>query len=362
MAGQLTRVLETVVADPAIPVGRIDLLTDAQRHQVLVEWNDTGCALPAGTLASLFAAQARRTPAASAVVTDGAAMSYGQWDARATRLANRLVGLGVRPEQPVGLLMERSADLVVAELAIVKAGGAYVPLDVHAPQERMRLLLEETGVCLLLTDPAWHAVARGIHDRQVLLVDGEGSLGNEPDALPAVVVHPDNLAYVMHTSGSTGKPKGVAVRHRDVVALAFDRCFRGGGHERVLLHSPLAFDASTYELWVPLLNGGTIVVAPPADLDTDTLGCLVREHHVTGLWLTSGLFRLVAQDAPGCLAGLREVWTGGDVVPAAAVRRVMQACPGLVVVDGYGPTETTTFATHHTMAPGEPVPDVVPIG
>ncbi|MEA2589293.1 MAG: hypothetical protein QOH66_2220, partial [Actinomycetota bacterium] len=362
MAGQLTRVLEAVVADSAIPVGRIDILTDAQRHQLLVGWNDTGHEPPAGTLSSLFAAQVRRTPDATAVVADDATLSYEQLDTVANRLAHRLIRLGVRAEQPVGLLMERSADLVVAELAIVKAGGAYVPLDVHAPQERMRLLLAGTGVRLLLTDRAWEAVARGIHDAPVLLVDTEGSPGDEPDSPPAVVVHPDNLAYVMHTSGSTGRPKGVAVRHRDVVGLAFDQCFRGGGHERVLLHSPLAFDASTYELWVPLLNGGAVVVAPPADLDPDILRRVVTEHGVTGLWLTSGLFRLVAQDAPGCLAGVREVWTGGDVVPAAAVRRVMQACPGLVVVDGYGPTETTTFATHHTMPAGEPVPDVVPIG
>ncbi|WP_203981690.1 AMP-binding protein, partial [Planosporangium flavigriseum] len=157
-------------------------------------------------------------------------------------------------------------------------------------------------------------------------------------------------------------PKGVAVRHRDIAGLAFDRRFAGGAHDRVLLHSSLAFDASTYELWVPLLNGGTVVVAPPADLDVETLRRSISEHRVTGLWLTSGLFRAVAQEAPECLAGVREVWTGGDVVPAGAVRRVMEACPGLVVVDGYGPTETTTFATSYRMPDLDAVPEVVPIG
>src|SRR5439155_5168881 len=179
---------------------------------------------------------------------------------------------------------------------------------------------------------------------------------------PAVAVHPDNLVYVEYTSGSTGVPKGVAVRHRDVVALASDPRFGGGAHERVLVHSPLAFDASTYELWVPLLRGGQVVVAPPSDVDVDTLRRMIGEHGVTGLWLTSGLFRMVAQDAPDCLAGLREVWTGGDVVPAGAVRRVLAACPGLVVVDGYGPTETTTFATSYRMPDAGSVPDAVPIG
>ncbi|HMC51697.1 MAG TPA: amino acid adenylation domain-containing protein, partial [Acidimicrobiales bacterium] len=362
MAGHLTRVLETVAADPSLPLDRIDILTEAERHQVLEAWNDTEAELPAGTLSSLFAKQVARTPGATAVVADGVALSYEQLDALANRLAHRLIRLGVQPEQPVGLLMERSADLVVAELGIVKAGGAYVPLDARAPEERMRLLLMQSGASVLLTDRVWEVTARAVHSGPTVLVDADASLGDEPAEPPCVALRPDNLAYVMHTSGSTGRPKGVAVRHRDVVALAFDRCFRGGGHERVLLHSPLAFDASTYELWVPLLNGGRVVVVPPGDLDVDVLGRLIGEQGVTGLWLTSGLFRLVAQDAPGCLAGVREVWTGGDVVPAHAVRRVMQACPGLVVVDGYGPTETTTFAAHHRMPVAEAVPDVVPIG
>src|SRR5947208_1439661 len=164
----------------------------------------------------------------------------------------------------------------------------------------------------------------------------------------------------MHTSGSTGRPKGVAVRHRDVVALAFDRRFEGGSHERVLSHSPLAFDASTYELWVPLLNGGRVVVAPPGDVDAEVLRAAITDHGVTGLWLTAGLFRLVAQEAPECLAGLRELWTGGDVVPAAAVRRVLETCPQLSIVDGYGPTETTTFATSYRMSDAASVPNAVP--
>src|SRR5918992_512002 len=166
----------------------------------------------------------------------------------------------------------------------------------------------------------------------------------------------------MYTSGSTGVPKGVAVRHRDAVALAFDRRFDGDAHGRVLVHSPLAFDASTYELWVPLLRGGTAVVAPPGDVDPATLQGLIGDHGVTGIWLTAGLFRMIAQDAPGAFAGVGEVWTGGDVVPAKAVRDVLSACPGLRVVDGYGPTETTTFATSFGMPDAGAVPESVPIG
>ena len=152
------------------------------------------------------------------------------------------------------------------------------------------------------------------------------------------------------------------MRHRDVAALAADRRFRGGAHERVLLHSPLAFDATTYELWVPLLSGGQVIV-PPSDMDTvdaPVLRELIGEHGLTAMWLTAGLFGVLAQSSPECFAGLREIWTGGEAVPAASVRRVLEACPGLRVVDGYGPTETTTFATSRPMTGN--VPDRIPIG
>ena len=183
----------------------------------------------------------------------------------------------------------------------------------------------------------------------------------EPAGAADTAIHPDNLAYVMYTSGSTGRPKGVAVRHRDVVALALDRRFRHG-HERVLLHSALAFDATTYEIWVPLLTGGQVVVAPPTEVDAEVLRRMIAEYDLTVVFLTSGLFRMVAQDAPDCLAGVGEVWTGGEVVPAAAMRRVLDACPGLVVVDVYGPTETTAYATQRGMRTADEVPDPVPIG
>ncbi|MCA1676159.1 MAG: amino acid adenylation domain-containing protein, partial [Actinobacteria bacterium] len=358
----LQRLLAGIAAEPDRPVGELSMMTQAETHQVLEAWNDTDREVPAATVTSLFAAQVARTPEATAVATDEVSLSYAELEARANRLAHRLVRLGVGPECPVGLLMERSVDLVVAELAIVKAGGAYVPLDVRAPASRMRLLLAETAASVLLTDRRWEATAQEVHGGHLVVVDADPSLLDEPADAPVVGPHPDSLVYVMYTSGSTGTPKGVAVRHRDVVALALDRCFTGGGHERVLLHSPQAFDASTYELWVPLLNGGQVVVAPPGDLDGDVLGRVVTEHGVTGLFLTSGLFQMVAQESPECLSGTREVWTGGEIVPAAAMRRVLQACRGLVVVDGYGPTETTTFATSYRISTSEPVPETVPIG
>ncbi|WP_158892622.1 non-ribosomal peptide synthetase [Amycolatopsis anabasis] len=359
IAEQLVRFLDRVVADPAVPLGAIDLLGAGERRLVLERWNDTARAEVTGSLPALFAEQVRRTPDAPALVADGRSLSYAELDSWSNRLAHRLLRRGVRPEDRVAVLMERSIEALVAELAIVKAGGAYLPLDNRAPEARLGLLLDEAGADLVLADVRWWPTAEKLRSGRLVAVT---EVAGEPDTPPEVAVDPGQLAYVIHTSGSTGQPKGVAVRHRDVVALASDRGFAGGAHERVLSHSPLAFDASTYELWVPLLNGGRAVLVPPGTPDVETLRRVIAEHEVTGAFFTTGLFRVVAQEAPECFAGMREVWTGGDAVPAAALRRVLAACPGLVVADVYGPTETTTFATFRRMSTVDEVPEVVPIG
>jgi amino acid adenylation domain-containing protein/non-ribosomal peptide synthase protein (TIGR01720 family) len=368
MAGHLAALLGAIAGGAGRTVSELEMMTEADRDRLLVEWNRTATELPTGTVPDRFAEQVARAPDTVAVRFRDRQLTYAELDARANRLAHRLIKRGVRPEERVGVLMERSNDLVVAVLAVVKAGGAYLPLDVRAPVARLRLLLSEAGAALVITDRESQPVTAGV-GAPAVVIDPDDPMPDEPPERPAVRIRQANLAYVTYTSGSSGTPKGVAVPHRDVVALAADQRFRpdprrpgaGGAHRRVLLHSPLAFDASTYELWVPLLNGGQVVVAPPGDLDAATVRRMINESGVTALWLTAGVFRVIAQVAPESFAGAQEVWTGGDVVPAAAVRQVLAACPGLVVVDGYGPTETTTFATSHRMSAGS-VREVVPIG
>ncbi|PZT70837.1 hypothetical protein DN402_05845 [Streptomyces sp. SW4] len=364
---RLLTLLEAAVAAPALPISAHDLLDDAERAR-LAAWNDTARPVPATGLAEQFAAQARRTPDAVAVVgTDGTELTYAELDARSGRLARRLADAGVGPESAVAVLQERSADLVVSLLAVVRAGGFYVPLNTRYPASRMALITGDVGARVVLTDRATdaeHACASWAPDAEVVVVDapGDGADAAALAPLPPVPAHPHQLAYVMYTSGSTGRPKGVAITHGDVSALAADRCWRTGNQERVLLHSPYSFDTSQYELWVPLVSGGAVVVAPPGDLDTRALARAVVDGRVTGMWLTSGLFNLLAEESPECFTGVREVWTGGDVVSPAAVARVLAASPGTMVVDGYGPTETTTFATHHFMRAPWEQETTVPIG
>ncbi|MFE2032055.1 amino acid adenylation domain-containing protein [Streptomyces scopuliridis] len=362
---RLLRLLELVTVDPHRRVGRIDVLTGEERGRLLTEWNGAVRPAPAttGSVQRRFAEQVTRTPDAVALCgPDGRQVTYRELDVLANRLAHRLIAHGVGPESRVAVMQERSVELVASILAVLKAGGAYVPLDARYPQARLRLIVEQTGATVLLTDPAMLDDARGFpHDARLLVID-DPALAGEPGTDPGVDSHHEQLAYVMYTSGSTGTPKGVAVTHHDVLSLAFDGCWDTGNHERVLLHSPQAFDASTYELWVPLLRGGQLVVAPPGELDVHDLARIVVERRVTGLWLTAGLFRILAEERPECFAGVREVWSGGDVVPAPMVRRVLDACPSTVVADGYGPTETTTFATHHLMRAEDTVPGTVPIG
>ncbi|MFE2954665.1 condensation domain-containing protein, partial [Embleya sp. NPDC059267] len=237
-----TRLLRAAVTDPHAPIGRIDLLSPDERRELrpgTAEPDAKDDAVPWRALPELFAERVRAAPDTVAVAGDGTAVTYRELDERANRLAHALIGRGVRPGNTVAVALERSADLVAAVLAVVKAGAVYVPLDPRFPTSRVDLIRRRTDAVLLLSADVLSALDREQH----------GSTA------PDVACHPRDLAYVMFTSGSTGEPKGIAVTHHDVVALASARTWRGGAHERVLVHSPTAFDASTYELWVPLLNG-----------------------------------------------------------------------------------------------------------
>lgn len=309
-----------------------------------------------------FAEQLARTPEATAVTeaATGAKLSYRELDQRANQLAQHLIGLGVGREDPVAVLMERSIGLVVAFLAILKAGAIYLPIHESYPADRRQWVIDRAGAAVLLTDNATRAMQlpAGV---AIIAVD-DPALVLEPAVDPGVSIHPGQLAYVIHTSGSTGLPKGVAVTQQDVVRLLSDPQWSPERYARLLLLGPHAFDIFVFEVWLPLLHGGQVVVAPPGRLEPATLRQLIAAHQITGLHLTAGLFRVIAEEAPQTLRGLREVLTGGDVIAPTAVRRVLDVCDGLVVHAAYGATEGTVLSTHLPLTRATPIGTVVPMG
>jgi amino acid adenylation domain-containing protein len=316
------------------------------------------------SLQGRFDEQVARTPDAIAVVSGQVRWTYRELNRRADLLARVLRRLGVGPEIPVPILMERSAGVILAVLAVLKAGGCYLPLHSAFPPERLQWILDQAAGPVLLADEVMRD--RGLpRGGTLVLVGSAGEITAEPgreDDGPMVPGDGSQAAYLMFTSGSTGKPKGVTVTHRNVLELVSDSSWDSGAYERVLMVAPYAFSVSTFEIWVPLLRGGRVVVAPPGVLAVGTLERLVAEEGITGLHLTAGLFRVVGEEAPTCFTGVREVLTGGDVIAPAAVDRVLRACPGIVVRAMYGATETTLFTMTLAMTAGQPPGTAVPVG
>ncbi|MFD2420217.1 amino acid adenylation domain-containing protein [Amycolatopsis pigmentata] len=314
--------------------------------------NSTAGAAP--SVPDLFTRQAERTPDAVAVADGERVLTYRRLDELAGRLSGRLLGRGVRRGDRVAVMLERSADLVVALLAVWKAGAAYVPVDAGYPARRVAFMAEDSGASLVVCSLATReGVPEGIES--IVVTDEDSSES------PVAMVRPGDLAYVMYTSGSTGTPKGVAVSHRSVAELAGDSGWAVEPGDAVLMHAPHSFDASLFEIWVTLVSGARVVIAEPGPVDARRLREAVTAG-VTRAHLTAGTFRAVAEESPESFAGLREVLTGGDVVPAHAVERVRTACPEVRIRHLYGPTETTLCATWHVLEPGDVPAPVLPIG
>jgi amino acid adenylation domain-containing protein len=340
----------------------LDVLPEAERHRLLVEWNDTDIDYPNDrSIAQLFEEQAELRPDSSAVVFESGRLTYDELNARANRVAHRLVSRGVGPEVIVGICAERSVETIVGLLAIAKAGGAYLPLDPTQPRDRLDQLIVDARPLLALAPE--HLRDLLPDELETLSIDGERPDEDDYRGNLASRVTSENLAYVIYTSGSTGRPKGVAVTHRNVARLVRNADYAELGPDQTILHcAPLAFDASTFEIWGALLNGGRLAIAPPgAPLSLDELRRVLREQAVTTLWLTASLFHHIVDVGLDALAGVRQLLTGGDVVSAKHAAAFCDAFPSARLVNGYGPTENTTFSTFHRFAPESDVASI-PIG
>ncbi|WP_032607813.1 AMP-binding protein, partial [Pseudomonas syringae] len=287
------------------------------------------------TVHGLFEAQVRAHPEACAAIHDGVAVSYAELNNRANRLARHLLGLGVQPGDSVAILLERSHDLLASQLAVLKCAAVYVPLDVNAPVERQAFMIEDSQASVLLTLSQMSLTTSTQRvDLDRLMLNG---LDNDDLALAQ---SSESVAYIMYTSGSTGTPKGVLVPHRAISRLVINNGYADfNAQDRVAFASNPAFDASTLDVWAPLLNGGCVVVIEQSVLlSLDEFRALLLSHSVTVLWMTAGLFHQYASGLMEAFARLRYLIVGGDVLDPAVIARVLAEGAPQHLLNGYGPT------------------------
>lgn len=348
-------------------VGSQFLNRSGNSASVLVEqvraWNGPRTDYPRDrTVAQLFEEIVASSPNSIALEIGSRRLTYAELNSRANQLAHRLRAAGVGPETLVGCCLERSVELIVALVAVLKAGGAYVPFDPDYPKDRIDFLLRDTRTTVMVAQPFLASTVLSGYDGTCVVLDNSEFSGIDIGNTESLG-GPNTLAYVMYTSGSTGRPKGVMVENRAIIRLVRNTNFCNFGPDETFLHfAPISFDASTLEIWGALLNGGRLVVMPPGPTSLKELIRVVREHKVTTLWLTAGLFNLVVEEELESLDSLRQFLAGGDVLSPRQVRRALEKLPKCRVINGYGPTENTTFTCCYVMRAGEPVPEPVPIG
>ena len=328
----------------------------------LLTWNATDRDFPRNaSIAALFEEQAARTPDAVAVSFGDTSLTYRELNSRANRVARHLLDLGLPHEARVACCIQRSFDLVVGVLAILKAGCAYVPLDPALPRDRLDFILNDTGARILISTSAVALPDLGL--TRIDLDAPDAPFAAKSDANVVSAAGPSSLAYIMYTSGSTGRPKGVMVEQKAVIRLVRGTNYCAFGPDTTfLVNAPISFDASTFELWGALLNGGRAALMPPGDPSLVDLGRVIREQRVTTAFLTTGLFHVMVEQQLADLGHLKQLFTGGEVLSPALMQRAVSELPGTQVFAVYGPTEGTTFSTFHPFAHGSPVPASVPIG
>ncbi|WP_192247381.1 non-ribosomal peptide synthetase, partial [Mesorhizobium caraganae] len=360
--GYLLALLRAMVADAGQPVGRIELLSSDERTYLLEELNRTAAAYPSERcIHELFEAQVQKAPDAVALVHEDERLSYGELNARANRLAHHLIALGVRPGDCIATGLDRSVALVVAQLAILKAGGVYVPVDRALPSARQEWLLADCAARLVLSqidgDDLVEATIPVLPIEPLMIGTGYSSD-------PGLVLRAEAAAYVMYTSGSTGLPKGVVVPHRAVNRLVINNGYaKIDAGDRVAWAGSPAFDASTFEVWAPLLNGGCIVALDATTvIDTPSFARALKQHRVTVLFLTTALFNQYTSSIAPTLAQLKYLLCGGERNDLPSFLRLLKEEGPVRLIHCYGPTETTTFATVYEIA--QPVEDMasIPIG
>lgn len=328
----------------------------------IMAWNQTAIAFPRDkSIVNLFEEQVELAPNATALVFEQTSISYGALNARANKIANALVNSGVAAGDLVAVCLPRSPDVVAAILGVLKAGAAYVPVDPQSPGERIQYMLKDSGAAAVLTQ---RSVGLQSRDARIVLIEdvdatelagGQENLSRKPS--------PDDLAYVMYTSGSTGLPKGVMVEHRAAVQLVRNSDIAAfGPDETALMSVSVSFDPSLLDLLGMLLNGGRLVVMPPEPAVPSLIAKMVKEHDVTSLFTTTGVFHVLVEDHLAEIGTLRQICVGGEVLSPVHAQTFVDSMPNATLIAAYGPTEATTISTFTHYKNGDRIPDPVPIG
>ena len=341
--------LEEVVRDAEQRVREIELMNEEEKKQILEEWNWTESLYPKDRcIHELFAEQALQRPEQIALISERRWLSYGELNRRSNQLAHYLQRLGMGPEMRVGLCLERSIETIVAVLGVLKAGGVYLPLDPDYPLERLAFMLEDAGVAFVLTQ-------QGFENRlpanwgQTVLMDLEWEkISHESESEPESRAVGENLAYIIYTSGSSGKPKGVAVPHRAVLRLLLNTNYVQLDQTSCLLQlAPQTFDAATFEMWGALLHGGRLAIASMRVPSEAELGQMISQYGVETMWLTASLYNAVVDGDVKQLRALKQLLIGGEALSVRHVRAGMETLEQTRLINGYGPTEGTTFTCSH---------------
>ena len=359
-------ILQGIVANPDQSISELPLMTESERHQLLVQWNGRSVDYPKDQgIHKIFQQCVDRTPHSVAIIFEEQTFTYRELNERANQLAHYLTKLGVRRGAMAGVSLARSEQQVIGILGILKAGAAYVPLDPDYPTARLEEMIDDAGVEYLVTQSSLMESFVDIDCQRVCLDLDAESMQRLPVSNPSNGTKADDIASVMYTSGSTGRPKGVAVPHRAIARLVFGNDYAAFGPDRVFLQlATMSFDASTFEVWGSLLHGAKLVIAPVGLPEITELQSMLQIHGVTTLWLTATLFNQIVEDNPDVLQNVEEILTGGEALSVRHIRMAQESFGEKVqLINGYGPTENTTFTSCYRI-PSNVAPECesIPIG
>jgi amino acid adenylation domain-containing protein len=356
------KVISDILENPLVKLSEIEIISEAERHRVLFEFNDTASDYPRDqSVHGLFEEEVEKKPGKAAVVYEDQCFTYNQLNQEADKMAAYLQARGVTTGMPVGIMSEASLEMIVGLMAILKAGGAYLPIDPAYPPDRIDFMLKDSGAKILLTN-----LPEGDHfNCQLSIVNYQLSMSSQKFPFhhsSFIIHHSSNLAYIIYTSGSTGRPKGVMVTHQNIIRLVKNTNYiTFNDDDRILQTGALEFDASTFEIWGALLNGMTLLLADKDKLLVpENLKGTISRNRITTMWLTSPLFNRMVQSDIEIFEGLETLLVGGDVLSPVHIDQVKRRFPRLKIINGYGPTENTTFST--TFLIEKEYRETIPIG